>query len=107
MSKGNWREFDDKAETDKPASALSSLDKLQRRVRVQRTRGGKGGKTVTLISGLELDDVGARNLLKVLKSRCGTGGTVKKEFLELQGDQIIGALVILKELGYRPKQSGG
>ena len=44
-------------------------------VRVQPTRGGKGGKTVTLIRGLELDGAGFKALLKKLKTRIGSGGT--------------------------------
>ncbi len=108
MAKGTWREFDDSEAISKfDLPSFSSSPKNQRRVRVQRTRGGKRGKTVTLISGLELGKAEASVLLKCLKARCGTGGTLKGDFLELQGDQVMLAIEILKKEGYRPKQSGG
>ena len=106
MSKGSWREFDDPS-TSKPNGAKSIIEKAELNVRVQRTRGGKGGKTVTVISGLELNDGEAKSLLKILKARCGTGGTSKGHLLELQGDQIADVLELLRKEGYRPKKSGG
>jgi translation initiation factor 1 len=74
---------------------------------VQPTRGGKGGKTVTLIRGLELDAAGFKAMLKKLKTRIGSGGTVKADVIELQGDQVDVALELLTREGYRPKRAGG
>ncbi|QNI86358.1 translation initiation factor SUI1 family protein [Synechococcus sp. PROS-7-1] len=74
---------------------------------MQPTRGGKGGKTVTVISGLDLDPAGFKSLLKKLKTRIGSGGTVKEELIELQGDQVDLALELLSKEGYRPKRAGG
>ncbi len=107
MSKGNWREFDVPAVTVR-SDVSSELDgKAERKVYVQRTKAGKAGKTVTTISGLQLEPDASRMLLKRIKARCGTGGTVKGEVLELQGDQVTLAIEILKGEGYCPKQSGG
>ncbi len=106
MSKRNWREFDDPS-TIRSEVLPTNLDKSEWNVRVQRTRGGRNGKTVTLISGLKLNDSEARSLLKGLKSRCGTGGTVKGDLLELQGDQVDVIMEFLTVQGYRPKKSGG
>jgi len=106
MPKGSWREFDGPS-TSKPNNSEEGVEKVLRNVRVQRTRVGKGGKTVTVISGLGLNAVEARDLLKMLKARCGTGGTLKEEDLELQGDQLAYVLELLKKEGYRPKHSGG
>jgi len=106
MPKGSWREFDDPS-ISKPNRVKSIIEKAELNVRVQRTRGGKGGKTVTVISGLELNDGEAKSLLKILKARCGTGGTLKGDSLELQGDQIVDTLELLRKEGYRPKKSGG
>ena len=75
--------------------------------RVQPTRGGKGGKTVTMIRGLELDASGLKALLKKLKTRIGSGGTAKEGVIELQGDQVDLALDLLKAEGYRPNRAGG
>ena len=104
MSKGSWREFDDSIPLSRP---LSIKPKAARRVRIQRTKGGKGGKMVTVIKGLELNSVESKSLLKRLKACLGTGGTVKEDCLELQGDHVIVALELLEAEGYNPRQSGG
>ena len=108
MPKGGWQEFSSKASLQRPAAAASEpAPKAQQSVRVQPTRGGKGGKTVTVIRGLELDAAGFKALLKKLKSRIGSGGTVKADVIELQGDQVDVALELLANEGYRPKRAGG
>ena len=108
MPKGGWQEFSSEASLQRPAAATSeSAPKAQQAVRVQPTRGGKGGKTVTVIRGLELDAAGFKALLKKLKTRIGSGGTVKADVIELQGDQVDVALELLASEGYRPKRAGG
>ena len=108
MPKGGWQEFSSEASLQRPAAAaFEPAPKAQQAVRVQPTRGGKGGKTVTVIRGLELDAAGFKALLKKLKSRIGSGGTVKADVIELQGDQVDVALELLANEGYRPKRAGG
>ncbi len=106
MPKGSWREFDEDKASSQNFNNLSVIPKLDRKVRVQRVKAGKGGKTVTLIRGLELQKNEARLLLKSLKANCGTGGTVKGDSLELQGDQVHLVIELLKKEGFCPKQSG-
>ena len=106
MPQGSWREFNQDA-TAQPERSKSFLDKAELNVRVQKTRGGKGGKTVTVISGLKLDEADRRSLLKRLKARCGAGGTARGNLLELQGDQVAVLIEFLKKEGYCPKKSGG
>ena len=108
MAKGGWQEFSrpeslqrNSGPTAEPAS------KAQQRVRVQRTKAGKGGKLVTAITGLEAPETELKALLKQLKAAAGTGGTVKDGVIELQGDQVAAALAALEKAGYRPKQAGG
>ena len=98
MPKGSWREFDD-ASTSRPSRPKSISAKAELNVLVQKTKGGKGGKTVTVITGLMLDDVQAKRLLKSFKMSCGTGGTLKGESLELQGDQVLVVLELLSKEG--------
>lgn len=105
--KGGWQEFQGSESLARPASPSSNTPKAQQRVRVQRTKAGKGGKTVTLISGLEVAESEALALLKRLKAKVGTGGAVKDGNLELQGDQVAEALAELEKEGFRPKQAGG
>jgi len=108
--KGGWQEFSSgglSASTARPEAAASSTPKAQQRVRVQRTKAGKGGKLVTVITGLEAPEAELKALLKQLKAAAGTGGTCKDGVIELQGDQVAAALAALEQAGYRPKQAGG
>ena len=107
MPKGGWQEFSSADSLQRPTKAEEPTPKTERMVRVQPTRGGKGGKTVTVIRGLELDSDGIKVLLKKLKSRIGSGGTAKDGVIELQGDQVDLALELLIQEGYRPKRAGG
>ena len=105
--KGGWQEFDGSPAQVRPAAAASITPRSQQRVRVQRTKAGKGGKTVTVISGLEIAEGEALAILKTLKARVGTGGAMKEGLLELQGDQVATVLQELENAGFRPKQAGG
>ena len=108
MAKGGWQEFSRPESLARGGGAApQATPKAQQRVRVQRTKAGKGGKLVTAISGLEAPDAELKALLKTLKARAGTGGTLKDGLIELQGDQVAAALEALEQAGYRPKQAGG
>ncbi len=75
--------------------------------RLRRETKGRRGKGVTIVDELALDDDALRALAATLKERCGTGGTVKDQHIEIQGDQRDRVANVLKELGYRVKLSGG
>ena len=107
MSKGGWSEFTDPLKTIENDNQNSVTPKGKRQVRLERTRIGKKGKLVTVIRGLELNQVEAKQILKNLKITCGTGGALKGDFLELQGDQISKAQDFLLREGFRPKRTGG
>ena len=107
MPKGSWREFDDLSLNNNVEQDQYIESKANRTVKVQRMRAGKAGKTLTIISGIDLDDVKSKNLLKKLKIQCGTGGTLKGQKIELQGDQVKVSMDILLREGFRPKQVGG
>lgn len=76
-------------------------------VRIQRESKGRGGKAVTVVRGLPLDDQALRALAKTLKQRCGVGGAVKDGCVELQGDQRSALQQFLTEQGYTVKLAGG
>lgn len=76
-------------------------------VRVSRESKGRGGKTVTVVSGLSLDDAKLQDLAKRLKQVCGTGGTIKEGKIEIQGDQCDRVMAELQNKGFKPKRSGG
>lgn len=106
---GGWQEFSHaEARARGPVGpGPMAMPRAQQVVRVQRTKAGKGGKTVTLIRGLAVPEEEMRALLKALKARAGSGGTVKEGVIELQGDQVSVALEALNKEGFRPKQAGG
>lgn len=108
--KGGWQEFgspSSAASLARPDAASPAPPRAQQRVRVQRTKAGKGGKLVTAITGLEAPEAELKALLKQLKAAAGTGGTLKDGLIELQGDQVAAALAALEAAGYQPKQAGG
>lgn len=76
-------------------------------VRVGRETKGRGGKGVTIITDLPLDEKGLTELATKLKTRLGTGGTVKDGRIEIQGDQRDRIVAELEAMGYRAKRSGG
>ena len=76
-------------------------------VRLGLERKGRGGKQVTLISGLDFSQETPKQVLKRLKGLCGTGGTVKQQILEIQGDHRDKLKTHLEQQGLQVKLSGG
>ena len=76
-------------------------------VRVRRETKGRGGKTVTTISGLALNRDELKALLTHLKRLVGGGGAEKEGTLELQGDHCDLVIQELSRRGIKAKQSGG
>jgi len=92
----------------KPAgrNAPAPVDPAKCRTTVRLDRKGRGGKTVTVLEGLQLPDEDSEKLLKRLKTKFGTGGAVKNGALEIQGDHGDGIMAELGKMGYRPKRLG-
>ncbi len=95
-----------KDNSSKKALQITIPPALQR-VSVRLDRKGRGGKSVTLIEGLRMSDKDREILLKQLKTRLGTGGTLKNDTLEIQGDQRNVIMALLQGMGYRPRRAGG
>jgi translation initiation factor 1 len=83
------------------------LPPKQQNIRVQATRSGRKGKTVTVITGFQTTPEILADLVKQLKTQCGTGGTLKDNEIEIQGDHKQKIWDILLKLGYKAKISGG
>lgn len=79
----------------------------QQQVRVALERKGRSGKSVSLITGVTAAPAELEKLCKLLKNRLGTGGAVKDQVIEIQGDQRDKIVAILLELGYQAKKAGG
>ena len=76
-------------------------------VRLLRDRRGRGGKTVTLVAGLSGTPAALNALASDLKRLCGTGGTVRGEVIEIQGDVRERIKGELERRGYTVKLAGG
>ena len=76
-------------------------------VRLLRDRKGRGGKTVTLIAGLSGSPAPLAALASDLKRLCGTGGTVRDDLVEIQGDHRERLRAELERRGYTVKLAGG
>jgi translation initiation factor 1 len=76
-------------------------------VRIQRDSKGRGGKTMTVVTGLPGPEADLDALLRSLKASLGTGGTREGRTLAFQGDQRERLLAALAARGYRPKLAGG
>lgn len=76
-------------------------------VRVSRESKGRGGKTVTVISGVLLNEDELRKLAGELKRICGVGGTIKDGVIEIQGEQRDKVIETLKKKGFTVKKAGG
>lgn len=74
---------------------------------IRRESKGRGGKVVSIIDGLPLDQTDLKALLKKLKGKLGTGGAVKQGVLEIQGEHREKLLELLAAEGYKAKLSGG
>lgn len=75
-------------------------------VRVARESKGRKGKTVTLVSGVVLNDEALHDLLSNLKRLCGAGGSFKDGVIEIQGDHRDTVIEELKKRGFTVKKVG-
>lgn len=99
-----YREF---GKPDALARAVPDRPPHQQNLRVQASRKGRKGKTVTIISGFQHSPDTLNTLAKQLKAQCGTGGTVKDDTIEIQGDHVPKLVELLTAKGYQVKRSGG
>ena len=76
-------------------------------VRVSRETKGRGGKAVTVITGLAVSPDELKKIAKKLKQRCGVGGATKGDNIEIQGDQRTTCKAELETLGYTCRLAGG
>ena len=76
-------------------------------VRVGRETKGRKGAGVTVITGISSHLEGLKRIAKELKQKCGTGGTVKGNVIEIQGDHRDLLVHELSARGYTVKRSGG
>jgi translation initiation factor 1 len=76
-------------------------------IRVSLDRKGRGGKCVSLVTGLPGTEEDLKVLATELKRRCSTGGTIKDGVIEIQGDHRDALVAALQSHGFAAKKSGG
>lgn len=86
--------------SDNSLEEVETLPKNQQKLRLNMERAGRGGKTVTLVKGFVGSDEDINALCKLLKQKCGVGGSVKDGIIIIQGDHRQRLVEILKKENY-------
>ncbi len=93
--------------TQKKSTPKTSLPPQQQTAYLHRESKGRGGKTVSLVKNLVLSEKDMKDLAKSLKRACGTGGTIKNNIIEIQGEHREKLAGVLRKQGYKVVIAGG
>ena len=102
-----YQEFASSSSPEALESEVQNLLSQQQTIQIKSTRSGRKGKTVTVMTGFQDSTDELAKLLKRLKNQCGSGGTIKDNTLQIQGDHRQKLATVLSQLGYKVKIGGG
>lgn len=108
MKKNDWKERLNIVYSTNPNFAYSTdekeenetLPKQQQKLRVSIEKNHRGGKTVTIVKNFVGTEADMKELGKLLKTKCGAGGSVKDEEILIQGEFKEKVIELLKKEGY-------
>ena len=92
--------------TDSASEEAATLEPSRQNLRVWLDRGYRGGKTVTLVRGFVGSEEDLKELARMLKNKCGVGGSAKDGEIIIQGDHRERVLQLLLDAGYKAKKAG-
>ena len=90
--------------TEGSAEEQTTVQAGKQQLRVSLDKNGRAGKHVTLVTGFVGNTADLEALCKKLKSKCGTGGSVKDGEILIQGDARDKIVQLLSGDGYRVRK---